>query len=491
MKSKTVIKVDLAHSSYVPMVEAIQGDGGTRCVSIQLLDDGKPWMPPEKSDIAVVYTQPGGKKGFYNKLPDGRTAISVCGNTVTATLAPNMLSVAGEIHAALVFNNNQLDQLSTFPFVIMVAKNQFAGAQEAEDYIRLQWLEDKLEERILQLISTEECARAGVAAQEATIAAAAAQEQAASAENAASSANDAAARADDAAAGANAAAAAAQTVVDGIAPEVEQLNQSLAAVTPDDTAVGEKPWTSRKIVESLCQTFAETGNPIQCHPVAGYPLGVKIQIVPIQEGEGDPSPENVREITGTVAVKIVHSNDAGDSNTHDITIPETVYGGTLDLGTGNAEITWAIKTLEVTKFSYNTTINCLLRFNNPLPGIEKPANNTMVAGIKCNKAVSRSASAINGGKSGIGVDINGNIYFRSDGLTSLDDYISAFGDNITVAYKIAEPHTIQLDPQQITALSGVNTFYTDADGVIVIGLEDPRHTITELKNAIISLGGNI
>ena len=115
----------------------------------------------------------------------------------------------------------------------------------------------------------------------------------------------------------------------------------------------------------------------------------------------------------------------------------------------------------------------------------------MVAGIKCNKAVSRSASAINGGKSGIGVDINGNIYFRSDGLTSLDDYISAFGDNITVAYKIAEPHTIQLDPQQITALSGVNTFYTDADDVIVIGLEDPRHTITELKNAIISLGGSI
>ena len=60
-----------------------------------------------------------------------------------------------------------------------------------------------------------------------------------------------------------------------------------------------------------------------------------------------------------------------------------------------------------------------------------------------------------------------------------------------VVYKLAEPYTIQLTPQQIAALSGVNTLYTDADGVIVTGAEDPKHTITELKNAIISLGGNV
>ena len=45
--------------------------------------------------------------------------------------------------------------------------------------------------------------------------------------------------------------------------------------------------------------------------------------------------------------------------------------------------------------------------------------------------------------------------------------------------------------QPIPALAGVNTVLTDADGVVVTGAEDPKHTITELKNAIISLGGNI
>ena len=77
MKSKTMIKVDLARSSYGPWVEAIQGDGGTRCISVQLLDNGKPWLPPENTQIAIVYTQPGGTKGLYDKLPDGRKAISV------------------------------------------------------------------------------------------------------------------------------------------------------------------------------------------------------------------------------------------------------------------------------------------------------------------------------------------------------------------------------------------------------------------------------
>ena len=48
-----------------------------------------------------------------------------------------------------------------------------------------------------------------------------------------------------------------------------------------------------------------------------------------------------------------------------------------------------------------------------------------------------------------------------------------------------------ITPQQITALSGVNTIYTDADVLIVTCAEDPKHTITELKNAIISLGGNV
>ena len=44
---------------------------------------------------------------------------------------------------------------------------------------------------------------------------------------------------------------------------------------------------------------------------------------------------------------------------------------------------------------------------------------------------------------------------------------------------------------QIDALSGVNTVYTDADGVTVTAREDMQHRFETITNAIVSLGGNV
>lgn len=73
----------------------------------------------------------------------------------------------------------------------------------------------------------------------------------------------------------------------------------------DDSVVSaENPWSSRHIVETLCPPIAETGNPVTCYPVAGYPLGCKVSWEPTQAGEGDPSPDNVRPIKGRDSVVI-------------------------------------------------------------------------------------------------------------------------------------------------------------------------------------------
>ena len=59
----------------------------------------------------------------------------------------------------------------------------------------------------------------------------------------------------------------------------------------DDSVVSaENPWSSRHIVETLCPKLEETGNPVTCYPVAGYPLGVVAQWGPTQAGEGAPYP---------------------------------------------------------------------------------------------------------------------------------------------------------------------------------------------------------
>lgn len=73
----------------------------------------------------------------------------------------------------------------------------------------------------------------------------------------------------------------------------------------DDAVISaDSPWSSKKIVETLCPPLDVSGNPVTCEPVAGYPLGVVANWEPTQAGTGDPSPENIRPISGREAVTV-------------------------------------------------------------------------------------------------------------------------------------------------------------------------------------------
>jgi hypothetical protein len=72
----------------------------------------------------------------------------------------------------------------------------------------------------------------------------------------------------------------------------------------DDTTVGLDAWSSKHIVDMLCPPLEESGNPVQCYPVTCYPLGVTASWEPVQEGSGEPSPENIRPISGRDSVKV-------------------------------------------------------------------------------------------------------------------------------------------------------------------------------------------
>lgn len=146
MQVTTKITVDLTRQNVGQRVNAVQGDGNTRLAEITLLCGGLPWTPPEGVEAAIAYMQPGGTKGMYNLLADGTPAISMAGNVATIVLAPQMLTASGTVQASLVFNDAKLNRLTTFPFAVSVTSNPAAGAQKTEDYIRLQWLEDKLDE---------------------------------------------------------------------------------------------------------------------------------------------------------------------------------------------------------------------------------------------------------------------------------------------------------------------------------------------------------
>lgn len=108
----------------------------------------------------------------------------------------------------------------------------------------------------------------------------------------------------------------AQTLVDGMPSDYSQamkdigtLKNQMQHAYPDDSTIGENPWSSKHIIDMLCPPLEESGNPVVCSPVAGYPLGVKASWEPMQEGTGTPSPENIRPIKGRDSVTVTRCGE--------------------------------------------------------------------------------------------------------------------------------------------------------------------------------------
>lgn len=98
----------------------------------------------------------------------------------------------------------------------------------------------------------------------------------------------------------------------------------------DDAVISaENPWSSKKIVETLCPPIAESGNPVTCYPVAGYPLGVVAQWEPTQAGSGEPSPENIRPISGRESVTVERCGENLLNPNENGSITYTPYGLTI------------------------------------------------------------------------------------------------------------------------------------------------------------------
>ena len=283
--------------------------------------------------------------------------------------------------------------------------------------------------------------------------------------------------------------------IPGAPADAAAVGAAIESVSPDDESVGAKPWTSKHIVDALCPPLEATGNPVTCYPVANYPLGVKVAWEPRQEGEGDPSPENVRPITGLDAVTVTLSGNAGTGTTATLTLPETIYGGEVDLATGEGVEMW--DKYEFTgneAFSINSQIQQNSQKNAYQCTIDVSDGFDANAPAVCNAFKYYIWSGFFAANSFSLINNEGGVIIQTDGVQSVEEFTaylaaqSAAGTPVTIAYKLATPTTFQATGgQSLHALPGTNTIYTDADSVTVTGRADPNHTIQTLTDRIAAL----
>ena len=191
--------------------------------------------------------------------------------------------------------------------------------------------------------------------------------------------------------------------------------------------------------------------------------------------------ENMMIELGNTASEYV----AYDQKSTEVIIPlgQTVYGGTLDVGTGEL-------TIKSQKILFNGSENWLFGTGDNgyiLQGSENFVQNSLAV---CNIAKPTSTSQING----FWIRISYN-YFRfpgfADAYKTVDDF-KAFlqNQNAEIVGDLVTPITLQLTPQQILALSGVNTLYADAGDVTVTGVSDPGAAIATLQDRLTALENN-
>lgn len=372
----------------------------------------------------------------------------------------------------------------------------------------------------------------------------------------------------------------------------------------DDTTVTDSaPWSSKHIVDMLCPPLDETGNPAQCYPVAAYPLGVTASWEPVQEGSGEPSPDNIRPISGRDSVKVercgenlldvaqcrtatpsaaygltVTVDDTGlirvfgipkvnkdipratfrilftnqviltkeykakwfvvkgvinaitpiqkdksivlqspllqntsvdvqfrlmyytgdepttytpyTGQTATLTLPSTIYGGTVDAVTGDGQETWKLLTLDGTElWIMNISVEGNISFFVP-----NAVTDTPIATSSTEICTHYKILNYNDGTESAFLSSEPYAYINTRSFNSVEElksYLSAqyaAGTPVQIAYKLATPIPITATgAQPIPALPGVNTLMTDADALTVTGRADPIKRITDLEDAVASM----
>lgn len=282
----------------------------------------------------------------------------------------------------------------------------------------------------------------------------------------------------------------AEEIAQSVRADAEKIKERLDEIPKiDDTAITTtSPWSSKNIVDMLCPPLEESGNPVVCYPVAGYPLGVKAKWEPVQEGSGTPTPENIRPIKGRDSVTVERKEDG---LTRHLTFSSTINGGEVDAVSGEVAETWELVTLDGAE-KWTVSGKLLDNKTDWYYVSSKIPNAVNAAPQKNNEICSHYPHADVANTNTVqGCAIVWGCIRVRWGDTIPDDadawkaYLAAqyaARTPVQIAYKLAKPVSFTATgAQPIPALAGANTLLTDADSVSVSGRADLIHIIRKMQ----------
>ena len=211
-----------------------------------------------------------------------------------------------------------------------------------------------------------------------------------------------------------------------------------------------------------------------------------VDINPIQDlSHGDPSPENICPISGWTEVNVNHSDaDMTNPTTITISLGQTVYGGKLDVLSGVLTVDSAMVDLGTLNWSDTPTdTSGIYRcFSDDLTQVVKPFTNATVANAVCSHYKTETADNTYLRHTGISIARSGRLSIYDSRYTAKDDIPALIStlSGIMLCYELAEPIEIQLTPNQVNSLLGVNNIWADSGDTEVVYRADTKLYIERL-----------
>lgn len=204
---------------------------------------------------------------------------------------------------------------------------------------------------------------------------------------------------------------------------------------------------------------------------------VTSEIVAVQAGTGDPSPTNVRPITGWSAVNVVVSptTDAADGTTYTTTLkdgqgnPLTCYGGQLENVNGVQSLTnTRVEVIYDGSSDENWAVQGTAGFYIDVPTKKVGMGNYMASNYKATNSSGWDVSTPVGCFSGH--PTLHRLYFRypyDNFPADLTEWKTWLSNNpIQIVYELATPQTIPQDNLAIASEDGTNNLWADSGDVL-------------------------
>lgn len=235
-----------------------------------------------------------------------------------------------------------------------------------------------------------------------------------------------------------------------------------------------------------------TGNPaivkVGSHQVAKR---VSASIVPIQSGTGNPSPTNVRPISGTESVTITITDDQETVlDTFTISFTSPAYCGVLGINNGDLFKTFDAADMGDMDWTLVDGTTNMFKSNYVSSFISKPTSTSVVTTAICSHYTAYSYDTISAQATlGFAVNTDGSVVVYNSDYTDASTFKSAM-KGATICYKLISPLIGFTTPHDVNLSIGTNKVYTDADSVTFTYTDD-HSSITDLADEASALLANI